>query len=317
PTGGGWSWSPPPTPPWPRWSAASRPGSRRPARPRPAGGSPCSSPPRRRTGRWSGRSRSGPPVGWRSSRSPRSAWKRSTSTWSGPARRAGAHQRMRPKRWRMPDSLRSYGLLLRWNILRSRSILPVSLVIQTLLSVGIVLGFSLLIPELDRTSALYLATGAPTVALISVVMVLAPQMVAQQRQRGWFDYQRAMPVPRLAMLAADATIWAAIALPGVVAAVAVAVLRFDLALAVSPLVVPAVLLAALVTVAIGYGIAYLTPPEVTTIVTNLVVIVALMFSPINYPPERMPDWLAAAHQVLPFQYLAQAVRETLDVPAAG
>lgn len=213
--------------------------------------------------------------------------------------------------------LRSYWLLLRWNLLRLRSELPYFLVIQTLISVGIVLGFAFLIPRHDQVTALYLSTGAPTVALITMGMVLAPQMVAQQKFRGLFDFQRAMPVPRLAMLAADATVWVAVALPGLVAALLVAVLRFDLDLAVSPLVVPAAGLVALGTVAIGYGIAYAAKPEVTGIITNLIIIVALMFAPINYPADRLPDWLSAVHQWLPFQYMAQAMREALDTPAAG
>lgn len=213
--------------------------------------------------------------------------------------------------------LRSYALLLRWNLLRLRTELPFFLIIQTVISVGIVLGFAFLIPRHDQVTALYLSTGAPTVALITVGMVLAPQMVAQQKFRGLFDYQRAMPVPRLAMLAADATVWMVIALPGMVAAVLVAVVRFELSLAVSPLVVPAAGLVALATVAIGYGIAYAAKPEVTGIISNMIIIMALMFSPINYPAERLPDWLASVHQWLPFQYMAQAIRETLDVPAAG
>lgn len=213
--------------------------------------------------------------------------------------------------------LRSYGLLLRWNLLRLRTDLPLFLAIQTLMSVGIVLGFSFLIPRHDQVTALYLSTGAPTVALITVGMVLAPQMVAQQKLRGLFDYQRAMPVPRLAMLAADSTVWIVVALPGMVASLLVAALRFDLSFAVSPLVVPAALLIALVTVAVGYAIAYVSKPELTGVFTNLIIIVALMFSPINYPAERLPDWFASVHQWLPFQYMAQAMRETLDTPAAG
>jgi ABC-2 type transport system permease protein len=213
--------------------------------------------------------------------------------------------------------LRSYGLLLRWTVLRLRSSLPFFLIVQTLLSIGVVLGFSFLVPPDDRVTALYVATGAPTVALITVGMVLAPQMVAQQKFRGLFDYQRAMPVPRLAMLAADATVWIVLALPGTVGALLVAMARFDLSLTVSPLVVPAGLLVALVAVSVGYGLAYATRPEITGILTNVIIIVALMFSPINYPADRLPGWLAAAHQWLPFQYMAQAMRETLDVPAGG
>jgi ABC-2 type transport system permease protein len=97
------------------------------------------------------------------------------------------------RRW-----LRSYALLLTWNALRMRSYLPLLLVAQLMMSIGIVLGFSLLIPEHTRTTVLYLSTGAPTVALIMVGMVLAPQAISQQKLRGLFDYQRSMPVPRLA-----------------------------------------------------------------------------------------------------------------------
>lgn len=212
---------------------------------------------------------------------------------------------------------RSYGLLLRWNVLRLRTDLPFLFVIQTLISAGVVLGFAFLIPSHDQVTALYLSTGAPTVALITVGMVIAPQMVAQQKFRGLFDYQRAMPVPRLAMLAADATVWIVVALPGMVAALLVAALRFDLSFRISPLVVPAILLVALVAFAVGYGVAYATRPEITGIASNLFMIVALMFSPINYPAQRLPDWLATVHEWLPFQYMAQAMRETLDTPAGG
>lgn len=213
--------------------------------------------------------------------------------------------------------LRSYALLLRWNLLRMRTFLPVLFIFQMIMSTGIVLGFSLLIPQHDRVTMLYLSTGAPTVALIMVGLVLAPQLLSQQKLRGLFDYQRAMPVPRLAMLAADATVWMAVATPGMVAALVVAMLRFDLTLAISPLVVPAALLVALVTVAIGYGIAYLSKPEITSVITNVVIFVAFIFAPVNYPATRLPDWLASVHEWLPFQYMAQAMRETLDVPATG
>ena len=57
--------------------------------------------------------------------------------------------------------LRSYHLLLRWNFLQVRSTLPLLLVVQTLISVGVVLGFSFLVPQMDAPTALYLATGAP------------------------------------------------------------------------------------------------------------------------------------------------------------
>lgn len=217
----------------------------------------------------------------------------------------------------MRSWLRSYWLLLRWSLLRQRTFLPLLGIVQILLSGGIILGFSFLVPEIDRLTALYLSTGAPTVIVITVAMVMAPQAVAGQKQEGFFDYYRALPVPRLAMLAADATVWTVLAVPGILVALGVAALRFHLSFAVSPLVVPAFLLVTLTGVALGYGIAYACHPRVTGLVTQVIVFIALMFAPVNYPAERLPDWFAAVHEWLPFQYMAQALRETLDVPAGG
>ncbi|BCB89995.1 ABC transporter permease [Phytohabitans suffuscus] len=213
--------------------------------------------------------------------------------------------------------LRSYALLVKWTLLRLRSTLPLLLLLQTLIGIGIVIGFSFLVPEADAGTALYLSTGALTIGLITVGMVAAPQLVAQQKLSGAFDHQRVLPVPRLAILAADASVWVALTLPGLAAALGVAVLRFDLHFTLSPLVVPAVLLVALCSTAIGYGVAYAARPEVALALTQLILFVALMFAPVNYPADRLPRWLAAAHEWLPFTYMAQSIRETVDVPAGG
>jgi ABC-2 type transport system permease protein len=216
------------------------------------------------------------------------------------------------RRW-----LRSYWLLMRWNLLRLRSDLPLLIVVQTVISVGVVIGFAFLVPETDADTVLYLSTGAPTVGLITVGMVALPQMVAHQKLTGIFDYVRAMPVPRLAMLAADASVWIGLSLPGLAAALGVAALRFDLSFTVSPLVVPALLLVAASCVAVGYAIGYAAKPAVTGIVTQLIIIVALMFAPVNFPADRLPDWLAETHRWLPFTYMAEVVRDTINVPGGG
>jgi len=121
---------------------------------------------------------------------------------------------------------RSYWLLLRWSVLQQRAQLPFLLMVQTLLGMGVVVGFAFLVPAMDRPTALYLATGAPTIALIIVGFVAVPQTVAHQKLTGTFDYLRSMPVPRLALLAADATVWVVLALPGLVASLGVAAWRF-------------------------------------------------------------------------------------------
>jgi ABC-2 type transport system permease protein len=213
--------------------------------------------------------------------------------------------------------MRSYGLLLSWAGLRSRATLPINVLAQAGLAVGVVIGFAWLVPDLDDSTALFLATGAPVLGLITVGMVIGPQQVATAKQEGIVEFNRSLPVPRSALLASDATVALLTSLPGVVLAIVIAKLRFDLNLDVSPLVVPAFLLTAIAAIGIGYGIGYGLAPPIALLVSQLVIVVALMFSPIMFPESRLPDWFAAVHDVLPFRYMADIVRDTLSVPPDG
>jgi ABC-2 type transport system permease protein len=208
------------------------------------------------------------------------------------------------------SALRSYRLLVVWQLRRARLFLPIAVVVQALLAVGIVLGYPLLFPQLDPLTTLFLATGAPTIALISMGLVLVPQIVAQAKTEGSLDYMRSLPVPRVVYLLADLTVWLAVVLPGVVFAIVVAALRFGLDLHVSPLVVPALLLVAFTSASIGYAIASLLPPMLANLTTQVLVVFVLMFSPLTFPAERLPDWLAAVHRALPIQAMGEVVRGT-------
>ncbi|MEU4641714.1 ABC transporter permease [Micromonospora sp. NPDC049460] len=207
--------------------------------------------------------------------------------------------------------LRSYALLLRWNALRLRFLLPLFAIVSAGLSVGIIVGFAYLLPDVDATSAAFLATGGPTIGLITVGLVMAPNMVAQSKLQGSFEFDQTLPVPPLASVAAGVTVWILGALPGLVLSLLVAAFRFDLRLDPSPLVILAALLVALTATTLGYGLAHALPPAAVGLVTQLVVFVTLMFSPVNFPVDRLPGWLQAVHVVLPFQYMAQSVREAL------
>ena len=113
-------------------------------------------------------------------------------------------------------TVRSYGLLIRWQALRLKGFLPLAIVVQVLFSFGIVVGYPLLFPEIDQLTILYLATGAPAITLITMGLVALPQVVAQAKTEGSLEYMRSLPVSRLVFLAADLTVWLAIVLPGVV-----------------------------------------------------------------------------------------------------
>jgi ABC-2 type transport system permease protein len=206
---------------------------------------------------------------------------------------------------------RSYLLLVRWQALRLKGFLPLAMVVQALFAIGIVTGYPLLFPGLDRTTTLFLATGAPAITLITVGLVAVPQVVSQAKAQGTLEYMRALPVPRIVYLLADLTVWLVIVLPGLAFALVVASLRFDIALGVSPLVVPAFLLVALTSSSVGYAMACVLPPMVAVLFTQVLVVFVLMFSPLNFPPERLPGWLQAVHSVLPIQAMGEVIRGTL------
>jgi ABC-2 type transport system permease protein len=209
------------------------------------------------------------------------------------------------------SALHSYRLLLIWQARRLKGFLPLAIVVQGLFALGIVVGYPLLFPQIDRTTILFLATGAPAITLITIGVVAVPQLVAQARTEGTLDYMRTLPVPRLVYLFADLTIWLAVVLPGVAFAIVVGAARFGLDLVVSPLVIPAMLLVALTATSIGYAIASLLPQMIANLLTQVLVVFVLMFSPLNFPAERLPDWLAAVHRVLPFQAMGEVVRGTV------
>jgi ABC-2 type transport system permease protein len=215
------------------------------------------------------------------------------------------------KRKRVSRPLASFGLLLLWQIRRYRSTLVLLISIQVALGLGIVYGLSFLLPNVDPQSALFLSTGAPTIALLLLGLTMVPQEVAQDKLTGAYTYVATLPVPRLASLAATMTFWLGAQLPGTVLALVVAAMRFRLDLELNVVVVPAILLVALTGAAVGYALASVLRPEATGIVTSFISVGILLFSPIDFPISRLPDALQMIHRVLPVSYMADLIRWSL------
>ena len=208
-------------------------------------------------------------------------------------------------------ALRNYTLLIQWQTLRLKGFLPLAIVVQVLFAFGIVVGYPLLFPEIDQLTVLFLATGAPAITLITMGLVALPQVVAQAKLEGTLEYMRSLRVPRLVYLLADLTVWLAIVLPGVVFAVLVGAWAFDLSLRLSLTIIPATLLVATTAAAVGYAMATVLPPMVAMLLTQVLVIGVLVFSPINFPAERLPEWLQSVHSVLPVQAMGDVIRGSL------
>jgi ABC-2 type transport system permease protein len=77
------------------------------------------------------------------------------------------------------------------------------------------------------------------------------------------------------------------------------------------LVVPALLLVALTATGVGYAIASLLPQQLANLLTQVLVVFVLMFSPLTFPVERLPDWLATIHQFLPVKAMGEVIRGTV------
>ena len=208
--------------------------------------------------------------------------------------------------------LQSYALMLLWELRSLRLVLPLTIAVQILVGAGLVIGFGLLVGEIPPVQALYLTTGITVISMITVGLVMVPQLIAGRKHAGTYDYLWSLPVPRTASVAANLTVTMLMALPGMALALLVGWWRCDIALDVSPLVIPAALLTLATAASIGFAMAHAIPnPMVTALVTNILMFVILLFSPINFPPERLPTWLAAVHAWLPLQHAANVVRAGL------
>jgi ABC-2 type transport system permease protein len=208
--------------------------------------------------------------------------------------------------------LRSYGLMVRWEFMSLRLVMPLMIVVQILIGAGTVIGLGFLIQEITRTQALYLATGGSVVALLMIGLVLAPQLVAQKKFQKTYDYMLSLPVPRPVLALAGVTVWMLVALPGMALALGAAAWWYGLDLKLSFMLLPAALLTVLAGCSIGVAVAHALPqPSLTTLITQVLSFAILFFSPINFPQERLPEWLQAAHAYLPFQHAAIVMRGAL------
>ncbi len=212
----------------------------------------------------------------------------------------------------MARLLNSYGLMLKWQALSNKPILPLNFVVQLMIAGGFVIGIGFFYPQITPETAKFLTTGAPTISLLMIGLVLVPQVVAMSRKEGTFDYIWSLPIPRMVYVFADATIWILVSLPGVILSLVLGSVYYHFALHINPLVIPAVLLIAMTGIFIGYSIAHGAPkPEMASLATQIIVFAIMIFSPVMYPIEQLPEWLADLHRVLPITYMAQLLRGTL------
>ena len=179
---------------------------------------------------------------------------------------------------------------------------------QLLLSLAIVYGLTFLIPTMDDTTAVYLSSGAIVLGIIAVGGVLSAQIVSTAKQNGIVSYQRTLPVSRFNLLLADFIIWGFASLPGILMSFLASSLKFGLAIHFPVLSVALLILAQMSMISIGFCIAYWLPTNGVSLMTQIIMIGGLLFSPITYPADRLPEWTKIIYDFLPFVPTANLIR---------
>lgn len=179
---------------------------------------------------------------------------------------------------------------------------------QLLLSLAIVYGLTFLIPTMDDTTAVYLSSGAIVLGIIAVGGVLSAQIVSTAKQNGIVSYQRTLPVSRFNLLLADFIIWGFASLPGILMSFLASSLKFGLAIHFSVLSVALLILAQMSMISIGFCIAYWLPTNGVSLMTQIIMIGGLLFSPITYPADRLPEWTKIIYDFLPFVPTTNLIR---------
>lgn len=207
---------------------------------------------------------------------------------------------------------RAYWRMLAWDLADFRLHLPVLSAVLILQGAGFALGIGLLFSAMPEAAAVFLVTGAPVMNLITAGLIFEPQLVADQRTRGSYEFLQSLPVPRTAAALAWYTVALGTALPAVAITLVTGVARYHLQLTVTPMVVPAMLLTCLTGVLLGLAIAHgITVPMAAMLASTTLIFVMTGFSPVAFPAGQLPDWLASVNQWLPFGSMATIVRAGL------
>lgn len=206
----------------------------------------------------------------------------------------------------------SYRAMLRFEITNLRTFLLITLVVQTLLGAGMGIMYGFFLGDIPPNGQVFLVSGIPALSLFPLGFVLVPSAIANHRFEETYDYIWSLPVPRLASAAATFTVYAVLSLPGMVLAVGLSSWVYGVTLTPSPMIIPATLLAAAMATSVGYATGHAVKnPRMVNPITNLMVFLVLMFSPIVVPIWQFPGWFAAIHRVLPFWHMANVMRDGL------
>ena len=130
-------------------------------------------------------------------------------------------------------TLRQFADMLRLEIKMAGSMMFMMAMVQSVMTLGLILGFGYFIPHITRVQALWLTTGAASQTVVTTALVILPQKLAQEKAEGKLDYLLTLPIPRETYLLAQIAFVALATLPGTAFAVVFGAWHYDISLDVS------------------------------------------------------------------------------------
>jgi ABC-2 type transport system permease protein len=209
-------------------------------------------------------------------------------------------------------ALRQYADLVVMHLRMARSDTTSIAAVQLCFALGLILGFGYFVPNLSRTAAVYLTTGAATNSLVTIGLVTLPQTLTRSRADGRLEHFLTMPISREAYLLSQVTVAAVMGLPASLFCLAPGAWHYGFALHVNPAVLVVVPLAVLSLGGVGVAMGLISSSQqLTGSLTQLVGFYVLLFAPVMLPRGQLPELLRHVADFMPPTYAAGAVRGSL------
>lgn len=198
--------------------------------------------------------------------------------------------------------------LIKWSLLRHKIYIPIFVIVQVILSLAVIYGFSFVTNSVDSLSKSFLYTGSITINIIAITCVLSPQIVSESKQNGIFAYQKTLDISKVQIILSDLIIWTLLALPGFIVSTLLGAFNFMISIKITLLGILSLLFVIISLTLLGFAIAYVLPENIMALITQLIMIGGLLFSPIIYPAERLPICMGKVYNNLPFVPVSNIIR---------
>ncbi|MDO4241955.1 MAG: ABC transporter permease [Microbacteriaceae bacterium] len=195
----------------------------------------------------------------------------------------------------------SYVSATRWGLLRKKYAVGTLIAVQVMFAFALFWGIPMIAgPGYKTDSATIL--GVWHLGVLAVGLTLAPQIACEAKNEGYFIFLTNYPISRFGIFCSEIISWLIISIPGLLVTPLLGAAKFG-SFADFPSIWSFLLIfaAEFFYLCIGVGIALCFRLEIVQILSQFLIMFAMLFTPILFPLANLPDFLKITHQILPFE----------------